>query len=654
MLSSVFDLLKSFNNCFGEFDIFKNHINLLINDKAKTTTCFGKIFSLISLIYVLISFYNSDLMQKTNPNILIQDIKLNERIPLKISKKDLSLAVGLSNSDKEYEYDEKIFEISAFVFYQDIRNKSKTIRNFKMHLCQESDFEDQNLFGRLNLNGFVKIYLILISYFIFIFIFDRTLCLPEEIFELKGFWDEVQIQYLKVEISVCRNNSENDASCYSDEVIKDYFTKNERMLVFYANDINIDASSSKDQPFTNKLNSFYFSMDINLEKSYEIYLKQTDISTTDGLFLQDTRTFSTIQLDKIKSDINTKRANANLIGCLFFFTSDLNSNIARKYQDLQEAFGTMSGIFNLLMLVGMMFANFENNFRITRDLASKLYVFQNLDRFKKNGKIHAKNDNVNFEKNSYQFRKAKNKIPNDVLPSYLLEEKTEKEKNEIKFVNSKVNEIDEKKEEEEIKNSIGSRKDQDVNSKTKSSQIFSKIKKVTSVEKEKNLENFEKFKNGKEKFNFGFIQYLRMKLRFNKKHLKNEEKLFTKSQQQISFEMDIIQILKKIQEIEKLKKILLNENEQYLFDLLDKPYIHLEKHDIRGETEGIDFRRKSILVNSIKNIDFKKEHIIENYRKVKNSKSVVGNRLLKLMDQDVFMFVGNEHFEDAQHQNVTE
>ena len=480
----------------------------------------------------------------------------------------------------------------------------------------------------------------------------RTLCLPEDVFELKGFWDEIQIQYFKIEISICKNNSETDISCYSDEIIKDYFTKNERLLGFYAKDINIDASSSADKPFTNKLSSFYFSTDIYLEKRYEIYLKQTDISTTDGLIFQDTRTFSTIQIDKIKSDINTFRPDANLIGSLSFFTSDLNSNIARRYQDLQEACGTMSGIFNFLMLAGMIISNFENNFRITRDLTSKLYVFQNLDRIeerKKDGKIHAKNDH--FLKTLFQLKQTEKKVINDVQSS-LTEKKNEKERRDFKLVNYGLNDNTEAtKTEQEMNNNIGSKKKEDGYIKTESSRNITKKEKETEKQ-EKHLENFEKFKYSKQKFNFGFMKYLKMKLKF-KKNLTNEEKLFMKAQQQINFEMDITHILRKIQEIEKLKKILLNENEQYLFDLLDKPFIHLEKQELRGETEGIDFKRKSIMVNSFKNLDFKKEQIIENYRKVKKSQSVIGNRLLKLMDQDVFKFVGNEHFVDERYQKET-
>lgn len=285
-------------------------------------------------------------------------------------------------------------------------------------------------------------------------------------------------------------------------------------------------------------------------------------------------------------------------------------------------------------------------------ITSKLYVFQNLERLeerKKDGKIHVKN--YRPLKIPFQLNQSENNITNDFQSSsILMEGKNEKEKNGIKLTSDTCKEhaADIKTGWQERKNNaIFKKNDDDGNFKIETFQKNVRNEKEPNLKQEKNLENFERFKNGKQKFNFGFMDYIKMKLKFKKTSLKNEEKLFMKSQQQIFFEMDIIHILRKIQEIEKLKKILLNKNEQYLFDLLDKPFIHLEKQELRGETEGIDFKRKSIMVNSFKNLDFKKEQIIENYRKVKNSQSVVGNRLLKLMDQDVFMFVGNEHFEDV-------
>ncbi len=155
MFSGDLGLSKKIKSVCDELDVFKIPVNLLLNDKTKTSTSIGKVFSLIILIYVLISFVNSDLIQKSHPNILIQDIKLDERFPLRISKNDLSLVVGVSNSAKEYEYDEKIFKISAFIYFYDNKNKTKITQKIEMHVCEENDFEDKTLFKRLNLNGFL-------------------------------------------------------------------------------------------------------------------------------------------------------------------------------------------------------------------------------------------------------------------------------------------------------------------------------------------------------------------------------------------------------------------------------------------------------------------------------------------------------------------
>ena len=49
-----------------------------------------------------------------------------------------------------------------------------------------------------------------------------------------------------------------------------------------------------------------------------------------------------------------------------------------------------------------------------------------------------------------------------------------------------------------------------------------------------------------------------------------------KSKDQIAEEMDILKILKKLQEIDKLKRILLSDEQLYFFNLLRKPMIILD------------------------------------------------------------------------------
>ena len=66
-----------------------------------------------------------------------------------------------------------------------------------------------------------------------------------------------------------------------------------------------------------------------------------------------------------------------------------------------------------------------------------------------------------------------------------------------------------------------------------------------------------------------------------------EEKLFSRSESIYEKDLDFIEILKKLHDIDKLKKILLNHNQELLCNFLMKPLVYL---DVSDEKEG---RRKS-------------------------------------------------------------
>ena len=58
-----------------------------------------------------------------------------------------------------------------------------------------------------------------------------------------------------------------------------------------------------------------------------------------------------------------------------------------------------------------------------------------------------------------------------------------------------------------------------------------------------------------------------------------EEQLFSKCEKIFENDLDFIEILKKLQDIEKMKKILLNSNQQLLFNFLMKPLVYLNTLD---------------------------------------------------------------------------
>ena len=384
------------------------------------------------------------------------------------------------------------------------------------------------------------------------------------------------------------------------------------------------------------MTTFYFIVDIQLRKNYEVFLKQTNLITTEGFLFQEEKKDSTFQLDSMTSDVNTFNPESNNLGFVNFLSSNLQTDIKRKYSDLQEAFSNMSGILNCIIALGLIISNIENNFRIVRELTSNLFVFQDLSMIGKNKKEIVKKKEINQTMEEKKFNEEQNKTNQEIFfkKKSVLTPKTEtifiNEKKDLKPQTSLSSLMDKK----EIKTPA-------------KSNFFKQFTKFTTSSKSEfdipiqRMESFESFKESQKKFEFGFLKYLKIMTKCKSLFLTNEEKLFLKAEKEIKRKMDVVEILRKLQDIEKLKKILLNKNEQFLFNLLDKPYIFLDKDEL-NDRKSKNLRRIFSWTNKNAKNDYKKNEIWENYKLMKASGSEIGQRILNLIDRDVMKFIENE------------
>lgn len=441
--------------------------------------------------------------------------------------------------------------------------------------------------------------------------------MPNGTYNLKGFWDEDEIQYITLAVTFCKNSTENNNSCLSQKEIEHYFLEEDRYLSVFLNDINIDASNPVRRPFTKKMTTFYFLIDVNLRKSYEVFLKETTLSTTEGFLFQQTFIDKTFQFDSLTTDINTLSEESKNIGFIDICSSSVQTTINRKYQDLQEAFSNISGILNCIIFLALMLSNFENNFNVIKELTSSLYVFQDLSKLNENkcNKEKMKSENIKSSGIKKFFFKKQD-------GSDSIEELPKKKKESLNGL----------RENPPAKESLSRSR-----TKIQISRIFGRVSMNSSPAS--NIDSFSFFKKLQKKFEFGFLNYIKMMFKFKNLYLSSEEKLFLKAEKEIKSEMNIIEILKKLQEIEKLKKILLDSDELYLFDLLDKPYIFLEKHELNNNTGKVEFRRCSRMINHSKKKIFTKNEIQNHYNEVKKDGSAIGKKILKLIDGDVIKFL---------------
>lgn len=113
-----------------------------------------------------------------------------------------------------------------------------------------------------------------------------------------------------------------------------------------------------------------------------------------------------------------------------------------------------------------------------------------------------------------------------------------------------------------------------------SHQLLRKFFRNNSIKDENELRTLKEFLNYKEKqhkINFNFFDFLKLTV---KKMFKMKttfvEKLFMRARKIFKKEIDIAKILKRIQDIEKLKYLLMSEEQIALFDVLEKPLIYLK------------------------------------------------------------------------------
>ena len=107
---------------------------------------------------------------------------------------------------------------------------------------------------------------------------------------------------------------------------------------------------------------------------------------------------------------------------------------------------------------------------------------------------------------------------------------------------------------------------------------FRNIFQVEGKEEHRTLEEFLNFTEENHKIKFNFFDFLRL---IAKKIMRAKttfvEKLFMRAQEVFEDEIDIVKILRRIQDIDKLKYLLLTEKQIALFNMLERPMIFVDE-----------------------------------------------------------------------------
>ena len=576
-----------FFSFFYYFDLFKIPFTLLFNKQRFISTKCGFLCSIAIFAILCVLISKSDIFEKALPTLITSRIQSNHRSLIDFRNKIIAIGV---QDDVNFQgfYDPTVFSIrvSNVVFTANALGGYDVTSSFKnVHLCSEKDFENPQNFFQLGLiNNF---------------------CLEkiDNQLEFEGFFDEPMGKFGLIELALCSNLTSN-FSCKTFEEMEDAL--NGKTFNIYFEDTTINGKNFKN-PIQHTIVNNYGYININLAKNLDLFFQNNELNSDNGLLFNQWESISQVAFSSSRLDSNSLKLN-DLETARFainLYPEKDQMIFERTYIKLGDLLARIGGLMQSMMFLTYLFVYFEQSLFLKNTILNSLYVFQ-----KKEVKTEMKK--VGFA----EMLKRKIQGFYSVLPLKINREKAKlKMKNEFYNENKKKITFQQNEQINPIKNEFSILKSH-------------KRKKILAISQLKQ-------ENSSDTLKLGICQYIWLKFKSVVPIFKfsYEEELFKKSEEVYEKDLDYIEILRKLHDIDKLKKILLNEHQQILFDFLSKPLMHLNKIRL-GKAQianSLNLNRRS---TNLKN-ELKKafEHF-ENLKK-NGDMTTIDKRLLEFIDLDI-------------------
>lgn len=551
-----------------KFDFLSRGPQLLINKETTYKTISGAIFSSLTIIFVCFYSYSigKEVFEKQFPLIIERDSVSQEIYYHNVSQSNFFFMYSISTEDNLFILDDidKVLDIKVY-HYSYFQNETDS--NFTKIPISVTYCNNTK---RNPINFFSKDQL------------ANSFCLINFNISFGGNWDDSMLSSFMVDIFLCKNTTTNE-NClpYKDQVeILDnkYFN-----LYIESNRVN---SKEYSDPIITIMNNIYFSIDINQYKIIEIFYKTVLVQTNIGWLFENIISQYGIQFDYsfIDNTVILNRDDNKSIGSLSIYSSRKETIYERKYITILDIISNLGGLLEIIIISFMIISNIISYKLINLKLINTIFEFNDLSK-----KVTVSGREIEKERENYF--KAK---------SYRGKED----------YNSNISILEKNKDKKIKVNNLLSLSD----SKNKGFKL--------------NIINKNVF--FKKHIQLNDCQVISLKFicpQFRSNYVNYINKLYIKCINEVKSYCSIDYLILKIREIEYLKFILLNYEQNISFDYLKKTNIFLDNQNFLQKpnkfTENIN-RISSLSVNQ-------KKDILEKYFK-KEKLSCVDEKIIDLVE----------------------
>lgn len=553
------------------FDLFTYKSFFSYHSSKRLASYPGLFVSMIVYAFLFYIFLTSDMIQRKNPStwdeIMVQT---SQNMTVEFGNENFfPLILVIDQNGDFYNYfDPTIWSISIYATTQN----SQSIQFMNSSMIVNCSFftNNSNYAAGLCINN------------------DGSLNLT--------YTDTTAPSFIRFIISLCVNYSDSDVVCKPYDQIYDFVKGKAFVFTFIESTFDLN---NYENPVINNLNHAFVKTILNPEvfEEYALNIMQIEFNQIKNLIFQELETEFYYQQDYIGSNFdfyikrNQDKMNNDLMGMILSLTLAASPNkrvITRKYQQLTDVLGKLGGLLSVAKILGSVFLSVFSEIIILKGFLNKLYdspIQNNKKKERRNDQLECKIEMFNQSKNH-----ELNPIVDDEI-SKLDIKNLEKSNATITMAHplSKYLQYDEtienKVDECELNKSEKTKYDGDSSQR----KIFHKNhSKSTNQSLLKIIENIKKKLNEtQEKIRFSTFSYLKLKMKSFCNlilPLNLEEKMILIGEKLYEQETDVLKLVKRSQDIEKLKNVFFSKEQRTLFEFA-KPTFSIDNEEIDQDKE---------------------------------------------------------------------
>ena len=596
---------KCFKDLLRRFDYFGVQFTFKIKDSNSYGSRFGGTVFILFILFFISTFFLTffDFYERNvySVNYSIAVLKPAPQIHLKKLGFNFAYALRYDNDTVPESKILDLFDINVFSTYinnSNADNKTKTIINTK--ICDQSDLEDSTDFGKefknLDLARF-------------------NCCEIKENISIAGTYADSIYSYIDFGILIKNQFFNNDTTI---QFLTNFFSQNPLKLVLYWVDTTIQVRNY-DNPISTYLRPFVSYLDFNSIKKINLDFSIIEYSSDENYLMQiyNKSNYISFQESQEFSFISNNRKILGNLGRtilkFFFRASPKNVIIDRKYQKLSEFMANLGGINSNLLMILFVIVGFVNKFWAEQKLINKLLKFREHLKFTHPTQYNLLKNNLNDRVNIHNPSTINNINKNNDLSSQ-------------DFNINNMKKFEESQQYDENKISMDS--------------IVENMEKILpdrnltiykrQINKIDNNEIFM-FNNSGKPISFNSYEIILRYCPCKTKKFTLKQKLHKKASKKMDYYFDIFTYVKKMQEIDLIKYLLLDKDQVKLFNFISKPSISMSYSN--SDDIYINYQKNRLIKSKLKIEEL--DEIIQSYKVLENKTDKITNRLYYLFDYEI-------------------